>query len=84
MAPCYLERWSLHYLSEAFYIKVGDEYDGSFQNNQIDVQYRISKQFKLGAGISRFSTDLEAKDSDWTGRIADTHRGLLVFASYYL
>ncbi len=75
-------RWSLHYLSEAFYIELGDEFKGSFQNNELTVQYRFPKHFIVGAGITRFSTDLDADDDDWEGKLADNLRGLLVFGSY--
>ena len=75
-------RWSLHYLSEAFYIELGDEFKGSFQNNELTVQYRFPKHFIVGAGITRFSTDLDADDDDWEGKLADNHRGFLVFGSY--
>jgi hypothetical protein len=76
--------WSLHYTSESFYVELDDALKGSFTNNEIDIQYRFANSFVLGAGITRFSIDLTADDSDWKGRIADSHRGLLVYASYYL
>lgn len=77
-------RWSLHYISEAFYIEIEDALKGSFTNSEVDIQYHFNPNFVLGAGISRFSTDLTADDTDWKGRIADSHRGLLVYGSYYL
>ena len=77
-------KWSLHYTTEAFYIKVDDVYDGSFTASEIDIEYRFNRYFSLGAGISRFSTDLSADDSDWKGGITDTHRGMLAYASFYL
>lgn len=43
-----------------------------------------SDRVELGAGISRFSTDLAADNTDWKGRIADSYRGLLFYGSYYL
>ena len=76
--------WSLHYVSESFYIEIDDAYDGSFTNNEIDIQYRFAESFVLGAGITRFSTDLTADDSNWKGKIVDSHRGILVYAGYYL
>lgn len=77
-------RWSLHYVSEAFYIEIEDALKGSFTTTEVDIQYHFNDSFVLGAGITRFSTDLTADDSDWKGRIADSHRGLLVYGSYYL
>jgi hypothetical protein len=77
-------KWTLHYLSEAFFISIGDELEGAFQNFEINIEYRIHKHFVLGGGAARFSTDLDARDSNWKGRLADSHRALLLYASYYL
>ena len=77
-------QWSLHYISEAFYIELDDALKGSFTSSELDIQYRFANSFVLGAGITRFSTDLSADDSEWKGKIVDSHRGLLVYASYYL
>lgn len=77
-------KWTLHYLSEAFFISIGDELEGSFQNFELNIEYRIHKNFVLGGGAARFNTDLDARDSDWNGRLADSHRALLFYASYYL
>lgn len=76
--------WSLHYLSESFYINIDNALEGSFTNNEFDIQYRLSRSFVLGAGLTRFSTDLAADDSNWQGRIVDSHRGLLVYGSFYM
>ncbi len=75
--------WSLHYSTESFSVEIGDELSGVFTTIELDVQYRFRSGFVLGAGVSRLSTDLNADDSDWRGRIADSHRGLLVFGGYY-
>ena len=77
-------KWALHYVSEAFYFEIEDVYKGSFTISELDVEYRFNNYFTLGAGISRFSTDLEADDSDWKGGITDSHRGLLAYAKFYL
>ena len=77
-------RWSVHYLTESFYIEVGDELSGAFTTNELDIRYRLNNSFVLGAGLTRFSTDFEADDDDWKGRIADSHRGLLFYLGYSL
>ena len=77
-------KWALHYLAEAFYIEIDNAYKGSFTISEIDVEYRFNNYFTLGAGVSRFSTDLEADDSGWKGGIVDSHRGLLAYAKFYL
>ena len=76
-------KWSLHYLSEVFFINIGDDFEGSFQNLELTVEYRFQNNLVLGAGATRFSIDVDAADSDWNGRIVDSHGGLLVFGSYY-
>lgn len=77
-------RWSVQYLSEVFFINIGDELEGSFHNFELSLEYRLHNNFVLGAGITRFSTDLDARDSEWNGRLVDSHSGVLIFASYYL
>lgn len=77
-------RWSVHYLAETFFIEVGDSLEGAFLAYELDLQYRFSNNFTLGFGFSRFSMDLDANDDDWNGKIADSHRGVLLFASYYI
>jgi len=77
-------RWSLHYLAETFFIEVGDSLKGAFLSYELDLQYKFSNNLALGFGVSRFSMDLTADDDEWRGRIADSHRGVMLFASYYL
>ena len=77
-------RWSVHYISEAFHLRIDDALAGSFTTSELDIQYQVNPKFALGAGLSRHSTNLNADDSDWKGRIADSHRGLLAYASLYL
>jgi hypothetical protein len=75
--------WSLHYLTETFYIEIEDTYKGTLFNNEVNVQYRFLDNFVVGAGVTRVSTDLEVNDSDWKGGIVDSHNGYLVFAGFY-
>ncbi|MDH3387577.1 MAG: hypothetical protein OEN02_06690 [Gammaproteobacteria bacterium] len=82
MAYAIDSRWSLHYLSEVLFVEVGDE-EGSFQNYELAIRYRFDNSFMLGFGLTRFSVDLTAKDSEWNGRIADTHQGIMLSASYF-
>lgn len=77
-------KWSLHFITETFYIEIDDAFEGSFTSSEIDVEYRFNEYFTLGAGFARFGSDLKADDSDWKGGIADNYRGLLFYASFYL
>ncbi|MFZ9037820.1 MAG: hypothetical protein ACO3DT_07105 [Gammaproteobacteria bacterium] len=63
---------------------LGLESEGSFQTYELDFRYRFNERFMIGAGVVRSSIDVTAEDTDWNGRIADTHRGFLVSGSFYL
>ena len=75
--------WSLHYLSEVLFIET-DDAEGSFQTYELDIRYRFSKHFMVGAGVLRSSLDVTTEDSDWDGRIADTYEGYLLSGIFYL
>jgi len=75
--------WSLHYLTETFFIEVDNTFKGTLFNNEVNFQYRFLDNFMVGAGITHVSTDLEASDSDWKGGINDSHTGYLVFAGFH-
>lgn len=76
-------KWSLHYVSETFFIEIDDALKGTLLNYELDVEYRLNNSFVLGAGIARTSTDLDVDDSDWEGRLTDSNRGLLIYGAYY-
>lgn len=75
--------WSVHYLSETFFINIEDELKGTLLNYELNVEYRFDGGFALGLGIARTSTDLDADSSDWSGSVTDSNRGFLLFGSYY-
>jgi hypothetical protein len=75
--------WSIHYISESFFIEIGDDLKGTLLNYEFDLEYKFDNRLAIGAGFARSSTDLEAKDSDWTGSITDSYRGMLLYAAYY-
>ena len=78
------EDWSIHYLSETFFIEIDDDLKGSLFNYELNVQYRFLDHFVVGGGLTRVGTDLEASSDDWKGRINDSHKGFLFFLSYYI
>ncbi len=75
-------RWSIHYLFEVLFVEAGDA-EGSFQNYELDIRYKLNENFMLGAGLTRFSIDVTTKDSDWDGRIADIHHGIVVSGHFF-
>ena len=76
-------RWSIHLLTEVLFIEIGDA-EGSIQNYELDLQYRLNDSLILGMGLARFSIDVTSEEDDWNGRIADTHPGFVLFGSYYI
>jgi hypothetical protein len=77
-------RWSVHYLSEIFFIEIDNKLEGSFLNAELDFEYKFSNHYVFGFGFSRFSIDLDSDGDSWKGRISDSHQGVSIFASYRL
>ena len=75
--------WSLHYLTETFYIEIDNAFSGSLFNNEVNVQYRFLDNFLVGFGVTHVSTDLDADDGDWKGGVTDAHSGYLLFAGFH-
>lgn len=76
-------KWSVHYVSETFFIDIDDTFKGTLLNYELNIEYHFDNQLVLGAGIARTSADLEVDDSDWKGRLSDSNRGLMLSAGYY-
>ncbi len=76
-------KWSVHFLSEAFYIDIEDTLKGTLLNNELSIEYRALKNFAIGVGITRVSTDFDVDDDDWQGSFSDSHRGYLVYGKLY-
>jgi hypothetical protein len=76
-------KWSVHFLSEAFYIDIEDTLKGTLLNSEFSIEYKAFKNFAIGAGTTRVSTDLDVNDDDWKGSFTDSHRGYLVYGALY-
>ncbi len=76
-------KWSVRYLSEAFYIDIEDTLKGTLLNSELSIEYKAFKNFAIGAGTTRASTDLDVNDDDWKGSFNDSHRGYLVYGALY-
>ncbi len=76
-------KWSVHYLSEAFYIDIEDTLKGTLLNSELGIEYKAFKNFAIGVGITRVSTDFKVDDDDWQGSFNDSHRGYLVYGALY-
>jgi len=76
-------KWSVRYLSESFFIEIEDTLKGTLLNNELDIEYKMTKHFAIGAGITRVSTDFTVDDDDWKGGFSDSHRGALLYGSLF-
>ena len=76
-------KWSVRYLSESFFIEFEDTIEGSLLINELNIEYKITKLFAIGAGITRVSTNFTIDDDDWKGGFSDSHRGALLYGALY-
>jgi len=56
-------------LAEFFFIEIDNALQGTLFNGELDIEYRLFKNFALGAGFARQLTDLSVDDNDWAGLI---------------
>ena len=76
-------KWSVRYVSEAFFIDINDTFRGAILNYEVNTEYKIFKHFALGVGIARIGVNAEVDDPDWRGKITDSYRGFNVFGTFY-
>jgi hypothetical protein len=76
-------KWSVRFLSEAFYIDIEDSLKGTLLNSELSIEYKAFKNFAIGAGTTRVSTDFDVNDDDWKGSFNDSHRGYLLYGALY-
>ena len=76
-------RWSVLYLSEAFFFNYEDVFKGAIINFELNTEYRLFKHFALGAGIARIGVDAEVDDDDWSGTVTDGYNGFNVYGALY-
>ncbi len=83
MTYAFSPKWSVHYLSEVFYIDIEDTLKGTLLNSELVWEYKAFKNFAIGAGTTRVSTDFDVDDDDWQGSFSDSHRGYLLYGKLY-
>ena len=76
-------KWSVHYVTEAFFIEYEDSFKGSLISYELNTEYRLFKHFAIGAGFARLSTNVELNDDDWKGQVSDSYRGYTLFGTLY-
>ena len=78
------DRWMFKYSSQTFYINLNDTIRGSLLDLELDLEYRFTKHFAAGLGLTRLSIDADIEDSDFKGSMTDLYRGYLLYVAAYL
>ena len=76
-------KWSVRYVSEAFFFEIDDSFRGAILNYELNTEYKIFKNFALGVGIARLGVNAEVDDDDWRGQVTDSYRGFNLFGTFY-
>jgi len=76
-------KWSVNYVSEAFFIELDDTIKGAMINYELNTEYKLFKNFAIGAGFARIGTSVEVNDDNWKGKVSDSYRGYTAFATLY-
>ena len=76
-------KWSVEFVSEAFFIDIEDTFSGSLVSYELSTEYKLFKQFAIGAGLAKLGTDVDVSGDDWKGTISDTYGGYRVFGTFY-
>jgi hypothetical protein len=76
-------KWSVTYLSEAFFIEIDDALKGSLLTYELSTEYKLFKHFALGLGLARIGLDVDVNDDNWRGSVSDGYRGYNVFGTLY-
>jgi hypothetical protein len=76
-------KWYVHYVSEAFFVNFEDKIRGALLNYELNTEYKIFKNFALGAGVARIGITADVDDDDWVGSVTDTYAGYMIFGTMY-
>ncbi len=75
--------WSVHFVAETFVIDYQDKLVGSLLNYEVNTEYRLFKNFAIGAGIARIGLHADVNTDGWRGAVSDSYRGLTAFGVLY-
>ncbi len=76
-------KWSVNYLAESFFIEFEDKLKGALISYELNTEYKLFKNFAIGAGLARIGSSVEVSDDDYKGKISDSYRGYTVFGTLY-
>ena len=76
-------KWSVNYVSEAFFIDFENTVKGALVSYEINTEYKLFKNFAIGAGLARLGANFELDANDWKGKVSDSYRGITLFSAFY-
>ena len=76
-------KWSVNYVAESFFIELEDKVRGALINYELNTEYKLFKNFAIGAGLARIGSSVEVNDDDFRGKVSDSYRGYTVFGTLY-
>lgn len=76
-------KWSVNYVTEAFFIDFEDTIRGALLSYELNTEYKLFKNFAIGAGTARLGTSVEVNSNDWKGKVSDSYRGFTLFTTFY-
>lgn len=76
-------KWSIEYVTEAFFIDIEDTFSGSLMSYELSTEYKLFKHFAIGAGLARLGTNVDVNSDNWNGSVSDSYRGYRVFGTFY-
>jgi len=69
-----VRNWLIHGRIDWLSASIGD-YDGTFWNNSIGVDYQLARHFGVDLSYQFFDIDLDIKKSHWNGGVNMTYKG---------
>ncbi len=69
-------KWSVNYVSEAFFIEIEDAIKGALISYELNTEYKLFKHFAIGAGLARLGTSVDVQDDNFKGSVSDSYRGI--------
>ena len=76
-------KWSVNYVSEAFFIEIEDAIKGALVSYELNTEYKLFKHFAIGAGLARLGTNVDVQDDNFKGSVSDSYRGYTLFGTFY-
>lgn len=77
------ERWHVLAKGEIFRVKLDGEFAGSLTDLQLQTEYRLARNFAVGAGLSRLRLKGDVDNGDFQGDLEDIYRGYQLYGAVY-